>query len=210
MHAPLIRFDHLAKRFDDRTLFTGLSYAAGPGSIAIEGDTGTGKTTLLRLLAGEATPDSGDVFLAGHSLSQAPREARASRVYVPEDLAEYPQETGRAFLERMAASRQVALDAKALALAEAFGLTPHLDKRFAQMSFGTRKKVLFTAMTIGRCPAIIADEPTSGLDTPSRRVLADVFRQLARDRAVFFTSYDEEFVRATGARVIRFTDMRER
>jgi len=207
MPTPLLAFDRLSLRFDDRVLFTALSFATGAGCVALEADTGTGKSTLLRMLAGETDAGEGHVTVAGHSLTQAPDQARAALAYIPEDLPAYPVQTGRAFLEQVAAARHTSLDDDVLTLADAFGLTPHLDKRFEQMSFGTRKKVLFSATMIGHVPVIIADEPTSGLDGPSRRALAELFQTLAADRVVFFTSYDADFVRATDARVVRFADL---
>ena len=208
MHSHLLKFDKLSKRFDDRVLFQDLSFEAGTGCIALEDETGSGKSTLLRILTGEASADEGEVWLGGHSLTHATDEARATLAYVPEDYAEYPVDTGRAFLEKAAASQQVSLDADTMALADAFGLTPHLDKRFEQMSFGTRKKFFFTATAIGTFSVVIADEPTSGLDGPSRKVLAELFKTLAKGCLVLFTSYDENLVRASEAKVISLADMK--
>ncbi|WP_342791165.1 ABC transporter ATP-binding protein [Pigmentiphaga aceris] len=208
MNAHLLKFDNLSKRYEDRVLFQGLAYESGIGCIALEDDTGSGKSTLLRILAGEADADEGEIWLGGHSLAQVADEAKAVLAYVPEDYAEYPIETGRAFLEKVAASQRVSLSADTLALADAFGLTPHLDKRFEQMSFGTRKKFFFTATAIGKFSVVLADEPTSGLDGPSRKVLSELFKTLAKDRLVFFTSYDENLVRASEAKMIRFADMK--
>ncbi|QEI09316.1 ATP-binding cassette domain-containing protein [Pigmentiphaga aceris] len=204
----MLKFDNLSKRYEDRVLFQGLAYESGIGCIALEDDTGSGKSTLLRILAGEADADEGEIWLGGHSLAQVADEAKAVLAYVPEDYAEYPIETGRAFLEKVAASQRVSLSADTLALADAFGLTPHLDKRFEQMSFGTRKKFFFTATAIGKFSVVLADEPTSGLDGPSRKVLSELFKTLAKDRLVFFTSYDENLVRASEAKMIRFADMK--
>jgi len=208
MTSYLLAFDKLSKRFDDRMLFEGLSFQAGARCIALEDETGSGKSTLLRMLAGEAGADAGEVWLGGHSLTHAADAAKKTLAYVPEDYAEYPVDTGRVFLEKTAASQQVALDADTMALADAFGLTPHLDKRFEQMSFGTRKKFFFTATAIGKFSVVIADEPTSGLDGPSRKVLAELFKTLAKDRLVLFTSYDETLVRASEAKVISLADMK--
>ncbi|MBU4609578.1 ATP-binding cassette domain-containing protein [Achromobacter sp. GG226] len=209
MSTPLLTIERVSHRYDTRVLFTDLSWAAGPGCFALDAESGTGKSTLLRILAGQAEPGGGEVTVAGHSLSNAPDVARAALSFIPEDFAEYPAQSGRAFLAGVAASRQVALGADTMALADAFGLTPHLDKRFDQMSFGTRKKTFFTATALGQVRVILADEPTSGLDGPSRRVLADFFRHKGTSSLVLFTSYDADFVQTTAARLIRFSDMQQ-
>jgi heme-transporting ATPase len=194
-------------RYDDRVLFDGLSFAADKGCYALEDEHGSGKSTFLRVVAGAAAADAGEVRVGGRLLNPASHDAATGLFYVPEDFPAYPVETGRAFLERIATDRQTALDDGIFALADAFGLTPHLDKRFEQMSFGTRKKFFFTAAAIGHVDVVIADEPTSGLDAPSRAVLAELFATLAEDRLVFFTSYDEQLVRASKAKVVSFDDL---
>jgi heme-transporting ATPase len=208
MNAPRLSVNNLSKRVEERTLFDGLSYVAETGCIALADEHGSGKSTFLRILAGEAQADGGEVWVNGFSTTTALREAKAALAYVPEDYAEYPVDTGRGFLERVAAEQQSTVDEDTMALADAFGLTPHLDKRFEQMSFGTRKKFFLTATAIGKFSVVIADEPTSGLDASSRAVLANLFKTLAKDRLVFFTSYDTDLVRASGANVLAFADMK--
>lgn len=208
MTSPLLCVTNLSKRYDDRVLFDGLSFAADRGCIALEDEHGSGKSTFLRIVAGAAQADAGEVSLGGQRVDATSGDAVAGLFYVPEDFPDYPAETGRAFLARIASERKTTVDDDILVLADAFGLTPHLDKRFEQMSFGTRKKFFFTAAAIGHVDVIIADEPTSGLDGPSRAVLARQFETLGEDRLVLFTSYDEALVRASGAAVVRFADMR--
>jgi heme-transporting ATPase len=116
-------------------------------------------------------------------------------------------EIGRDFLERIATERQTALDSRVLELADRFGLTAHLEKRFEQMSFGTRKKIFLTAASIGQPAVVIADEPGGGLDAPARGVLVELFKLLGQDRVVFFTSYDAALTSACEAKVVSFADL---
>lgn len=204
----MLRFENLGKRYGDHVLFQGLQYHAGAQSVALNDDSGTGKTTLLGMLAGEIAADEGDVWIGGHSMRSAPREAMSLLTYVPDDCIGDARETGRDYLTRVAAERKVALDATVLEWAERFGLAPHLDKRFEQMSFGTRKKMCLTSAVLGETKVVIADEPGGGLDAAARSVLVDLFTSLARDRAVFFSSYDTALARACGAKPIAFADLR--
>ena len=82
-----------------------------------------------------------------------------------------------------------------------------IDKRFEQMSYGSRKKVFLTAAALGETHVLIADEPAGGLDASARAVLAELFRTLGKTRTVFFTSYDEGFTRACEATSICFADL---
>ncbi|WP_321884923.1 ABC transporter ATP-binding protein [Paraburkholderia bannensis] len=203
----MLRFENLGKRYGKHVLFHGLNYTAGNGCVALCDENGSGKTTLLAILAAALDADEGEVWLAGHSLRTDPLKAKAALAYVPEDCMDYPQETGRAFLELVASARNTTVDSRALDLANRFGLAPHLDKRFEQMSLGTRKKLFLTATLIGAPAVVIADEPGNGLDAPARAVLVDLFKTLAADRTVFFSSHDLALARACEAKMISFADM---
>ncbi|OLL29117.1 ABC transporter ATP-binding protein [Burkholderia sp. SRS-W-2-2016] len=206
----MLRFDNLSKRYGDRVLFEGLHFDAPSGCVALNDESGSGKSTLLAVLAGALAADSGDVWLGGHSLRTAPAAAQAVLTYVPEDSMNWPDQTGRAYLQQVAAARHTAVGDEVLALAERVGLAPHLDKRFEQMSYGTRKKVFLTSALLGDTRVLIADEPAGGLDASARATLAELFRTLGTTRTVFFTSYDEGFTQACGATSIAFTDLARR
>lgn len=203
----MLRFENLSKRYSERIIFQGLHYDTAAGCVALNDESGSGKSTLLGILAGTIEPDAGDVWLGGHSLRTAPREAKSVLTYVPEDCMTYPEQTGRDYLARVASERKTAVDSHTLDLALRFGLEPHLDKRFEQMSFGTRKKIFLTAATIARPAVIIADEPSGGLDASARGVLVDLFKQLGQDRVVFFTSYDAALTSACEAKAVSFADL---
>jgi ABC-2 type transport system ATP-binding protein len=206
----MLRFDNLCKRYGEHTLFQGLHYSANAGCFALTDESGSGKSTLLGILAGEIQADAGEVWLGGHSLRAAPLAARSALTYVPEDCLTYPLETGREFLERVAMQRKTALENHTLELADRFGLTPHLEKRFEQMSYGTRKKMFLTSATVGAPTVVIADEPGGGLDAAARAVLIDLFKQLGQDRVVFFTSYDAALTQACEAQAVSFADLAAR
>ncbi|MFL9962980.1 ATP-binding cassette domain-containing protein [Paraburkholderia sediminicola] len=206
----MLRFDNLSKHYADRIIFEGLHYHAASGCIALNDESGSGKSTLLGILAGTIEADSGDVWLGGHSLRSAPRAAKSVLTYVPEDCMIDPDRTGREYLKDVADERKTALGSDTLDLADRFGLTPHLDKHFEQMSFGTRKKFFLTAAALGETRVVIADEPAGGLDAAARAVLVELFKSLARTRTVFFTSYDTALTKACEATSVDFAGLARR
>jgi ABC-type multidrug transport system ATPase subunit len=203
----MLRFENLSKRYGERLIFQGLHYDTASGCVALNDESGSGKSTLLGILAGTIEPDTGEVWLGGHSLRSAPLAAQSVLTYVPEDCMPYSDQTGREYLSNVASARNTTVTADTLSLADRFGLTPHLDKRFEQMSFGTRKKFFLTAAVLGENQVLIADEPVGGLDAAARAVLVDLFKTLAQTRTVFFSSYDEVFTDACEARSINFADL---
>lgn len=203
----MLQFDNLSKRYGERTLFKSLHFSSGAGCIALSDESGSGKSTLLGILAGTIDTDEGDVWLDGHSLRTEPLKAKSVVAYVPDDCMTYPLQTGREFLEQIASSRNTTVDSHTLDLAHRFGLEPHLDKRFEQMSLGTRKKLYLTASVLGTTAVVVADEPGGGLDAAARAVLIDLFNTLAQDRVVFFSSYDTALMQGCHARIITFADL---
>ncbi len=206
----MLRFENLSKRYGDRVIFQRLSHDSAAGCVALNDESGSGKSTLLGMLAGAIEADEGEIWLGGHSLRAARKAAQSLLTYVPEDCMPSPDPTGRQYLQRVASERDAVVNEATLALADRFGLTPHLEKRFEQMSFGTRKKFFLTAAVIGETKVLIADEPVGGLDAAARTVLVDLFTTLAQTRTVFFSSYDEAFTEACAAKRITFADLAQR
>jgi ABC-type multidrug transport system ATPase subunit len=204
---PMLRFENLSKRYSERLIFQGLHDDIASGCVALNDESGSGKSTLIGILAGMIEPDAGEVWLGGHSLRTAPLAAKSVLTYVPEDCMTYPDQTGREYFSNVAAARNTAVSNTTLELADRFGLTPHLDKRFEQMSFGTRKKIFLTAAVLGETRVLLADEPVGGLDAAARAVLVDLFKTLAQTRTVFFSSYDTVFTDACEARSVSFADL---
>lgn len=204
----MLRIDNLSKRYGDYLVFQGLTHTFQPGCMALCEEDSTGKSSLLGIIAGVIAPDGGDVYIDGHSLANAPQQARARLAYVPDNCMAFPTQTGREFLLKAAAEKNVSLDDSVLDLAFRVGLEPHLDKRFEQMSTGSRRKVYLAAAALGDPAVVVADGPSSGLDAQARGVLAEVFTTWARDRVVLFASHDPELVQACKARTLNVADLR--
>lgn len=204
----MLRIDNLTKYYGDHLVFEGLTHTFEPGCVALCEEEGAGKSSLLGIVAGAVAFNAGDVWVDGHSLTHSPLQAKARLAYVPDDCLAFPAQTGRGLLEKIAAEKHTTLDDAVLDLACRLGLTPHLDKRFEQMSTGTRRKVFLTAAALGAPAVVVADGASNGLDAPARAALAAVFKTWARDRVVLFASHDQELVKACGARPINVGDLR--
>ncbi len=202
----MLRVENLSLRYDDHPVFQGLTHTFQPGCVALCEESSTGKSSLLAIIAGVLAPTTGDVWIDEHSLSQAPQPFKAHVAYVPEDCLLFPMQTGRGLLEQVATEKQVALNDDILGFAYELGLEPHLDKRFEQMSTGTRRKVFLTAAALGNPKVIVADGPSNGLDAGACTVLAKYFQTWAQDRVVLFATHDHELVQACGANLFRIAE----
>ena len=170
-------------------LVSGWTTRIGAGVTLLHGDTASGKSTLLRVLAG-ALPATGRLTLAGTRLDAQP-DAYRRNVFLCEPATEaFDQLTARACTASLSAG-DAAFDAAAWqALTEGFALVPHLDKPLYMLSTGSKRKVwLAAALASGRALTLL-DEPTGGLDAGSIRCLWRALGELADrpDRAVIIAS----------------------
>ena len=170
-------------------LVSGWTTRIGAGVTLLHGDTASGKSTLLRVLAG-ALPATGRLTLAGTRLDAQP-DAYRRNVFLCEPATEaFDQLTTRACTASLSAG-DAAFDAAAWqALTEGFALVPHLDKPLYMLSTGSKRKVwLAAALASGRALTLL-DEPTGGLDAGSIRCLWRALGELADrpDRSVIIAS----------------------
>ncbi|HBT33241.1 MAG TPA: ABC transporter ATP-binding protein [Pusillimonas sp.] len=198
----MLNIKNLSKHYDGHRVFQGLNYTFEPGCFALCEQESTGKSTLLNIVAGVIAPDTGDIWINGLSLSQSPKQAKARIAHVPDNCMEFPMETGRWLLEKVASEKNAQINDTVLDLANRLELTPHLEKRFEQLSTGMRRKVYLTAAAIGHPDVVIADGPTSGLDTRACAVVAEQFKDWSQDRVVLFASHDAELVQACQANIV--------
>ncbi|MBC7202936.1 MAG: ATP-binding cassette domain-containing protein [Pusillimonas sp.] len=203
----MLSINNLSKHYDGHLVFQGLTYTFKPGCFALCEQESTGKSTLLGIVAGLIQPDSGDVFIDGISLTKDPKHAKSRIAYVPDNTMEFPMETGRWLLEKVASERNANIDENVLDLASRLELTPHLDKRFEQMSTGMRRKVYLTAAAIGNPAVIVADGATDGLDKRACVVVADQFKIWGKDRVALFASFDFDLVQACEATTIEIANL---
>ncbi|SDC46891.1 ABC transporter [Paracidovorax valerianellae] len=160
-------------------VFDGLDASAAPGATLVRGDEGRGKTTLLRLLAGELRPQGGQVLLNGVPCAEQ-AAADAGAIFWADPRASALDGTSPAAWFAALAGRYPAWDAQALqAHVAGFALESHLPKAMEQLSTGTRRKALMAAAFACGAPLVLVDEPIAGLDRPSVQYLQHVLAQRA-------------------------------
>jgi iron complex transport system ATP-binding protein len=193
LHAADVSFVYPARRGDQLPAVRGVTFHAARGSLTgLLGPNGCGKTTLLKLLAGVLTPDSGRISLGGQPLRGLARREVARRVAV------VPQETHPAFdytvMEMVLMGRHphlgvfqlegpadLAIGHDALA---ATG-TDHLAARaYMTLSGGEKQRVVIASALAQSPEVLLLDEPTASLDLGYQLEVAALLGRLNRERLV--------------------------
>ena len=164
MAEPLgaLRWWGLTCRLGDRTLFDGWSGQMAPGLHWVCGDEGVGKTTLLRLFAGELAAQAGQIQRPGKVFWVDPRTTAFDQVVVRDLLAQ--------LLAPFLIADPTADLGGVPAWADALDLSPHLDKPLYMLSTGSRRKVWLVAALASGAPVTLLDQPCAALDKASERV----------------------------------------
>ncbi len=198
MTATLIVRDlHLTR--GNRAILKGVNLDARAGEmVALMGRSGSGKTTILRVIAGLDTPDSGQVT-AG----------KAGMVFQFHHLFEHLSALDNVTL----APRHVHGVATAEAQRRARGLLDQLGVGHRagavprELSGGEAQRVAIARALAVDPPLLLLDEPTASLDPARKNDLGDVLRALAASgRALVMASHDDDFVRQHATHVVVVAD----
>ncbi|MDE2147234.1 MAG: cytochrome c biogenesis heme-transporting ATPase CcmA [Burkholderiales bacterium] len=183
----------LACRRGRRRLFENLSLALEPGSITwLRGTNGSGKTSLMRILAGLSAPAAGQVLWDGRPLAEAGRAARDGTLYIGHANALKDDLTlleSLAYLARLAAWPDP--QARAARALQRLGLAGQRTAAVRTLSQGQRRRGALARLALDESPrAWILDEPYDALDTGATAILsALIAEQAARGGAVLLTSH---------------------
>ena len=177
----------------------GVSVSFPPAAlVAVAGPSGSGKSSLLRLIAGMDRPTSGSVMVAGTSIGGA--SARTRRRMRRERVGYVFQRPSDNFLPYLTVGEhlaRVARDGHVDEVLAALGIGGRVDHHPAELSGGEQQRAAFAQALVSGARVVVADEPTGELDTASGEAVLDAVRGL-RQRGVTFViaTHDHAVMRA--------------
>ena len=169
----------MACRAGPRELFRDWSCRVAVGVTLVQGGEGTGKTSLLRLLAGELAASAGHFRIGEVNLATQP-EAYRHRVFLADLRTDaFDQVTPLAYLASLQA-RYPGFDAACVgALIDGLSLADHQHKPLYMLSTGSRRKVWFAGAVASGAPLTLLDEPFAALDKRSISFVCEVLADAA-------------------------------
>lgn len=188
----------------------GVSLAIERGAfVGLVGPSGSGKSSLLFLLAGLRPPTEGRVRLLGADLPRRPDGSADTRRRHVGFLFQEP------FLVPYLTVRENALShtsepgaaARVAALADAIGMTSMLDERPHRLSGGERQRASLLRALANDPALILADEPTASLDQATGRAVMEVLRAQARGRGLLVVTHDPGMLEGAD-RILHLSDGR--
>ena len=190
-----IELSHVSFRYSERQpqVLDDLSLHIRPGEyVAIVGRTGCGKSTLMRLLMGFETPDTGAVYYDGRDISDLDRQTLRRRIgAVLQDGRLFPGDIyGNIVLTMDAPSMDAALAAAEIAGIRAdieampMGMLTHISEGSGGISGGQKQRILIARAIAANPAVLLMDEATSALDNLTQKAVSDALEKLHCTRVV--------------------------
>jgi len=184
----------LRRSFGKIVAVDGVGFHIDPGeTYGLLGPNGAGKTTTISMIAGLLERDAGEVTVAGEPMTTHSVRAKSALGYVPQDLAIYPDLSGRenlmffARLYGMPTAEARRRSDEVLALT---GLTDRAGDQTKQYSGGMKRRLNIGIGLLHRPRLLILDEPTVGVDPQSRNAILESVEGLSgAGMAVLYTTH---------------------
>ena len=182
--------------------------------VAVLGQSGSGKTTMLNVIGGLDRFQSGDLVIDGISTKDykardwdAYRNNRIGFVFQSYNLI--PHQSVLANVELALTLSGVSRSERrkrALDALERVGLKDHVNKKPSQMSGGQMQRVAIARALINDPEILLADEPTGALDSKTSVQVMDLLRDVARDRLVIMVTHNPELAHEYATRIVELAD----
>lgn len=188
----MLEVSHLACCRGDHRLFSDLSFTLQPGQIMqVQGENGTGKTSLLRTLCGFLSPETGEIRWNGQTMRELAEEYFANLLYLGHHNAIKDELSGVENLRISAGLAGIALDDKqAIAALRRMGLKGRERLPTKVLSQGQRRRVGLARLLLGEAKLWVLDEPLAALDVGAVLMIQELIAEhLAKGGMVIFTTH---------------------
>lgn len=187
-----LTLQNVTKKYGQKTALDGCSLIFKTGINALLGPNGSGKTTMMNIIADLIPANSGSVLWNGASITKLGAEYRGILGFMPQNVNLYKRFSAadnlRYFgkLKGLSAS-QVEEDVPRLL--EKVNLADCVNKKFGSFSGGMKQRLGIAVTIMNKPKLVIFDEPTAGLDPKERMRFRDILRELSEDAVVILSTH---------------------
>lgn len=196
MNNNIIQVEGLKKSYKDVEVLKGVDFQVEKGCIfALLGSNGSGKTTMIKIMATLLKADAGSVVVNSFDVKKNPTEIRNSIGLTGQFAAIDEILTGRENLQMIAKLRHLKNTSQVVEeLINRFGMSDAADRRVGTYSGGMKRRIDIAMSLVGNPKIIFLDEPTTGLDPEVRLEVWKIVKELSAAGATVFltTQYLEE------------------
>lgn len=189
---PRIEFRDVSLAFDDEVVLDRVSFAVAPGEMKVVlGESGAGKSTILKLALGLLRPDAGKIFVDGEEITRLPEEElnliREKMGFVFQEGALFDSLTvydNVAYRLRERGLEEEEIERAVLPVLRFVNLEDAADKLPDELSGGMKRRVAIARAVVDGPEIVLFDEPTAGLDPPNAGTICELALKLRDLRGV--------------------------
>jgi ABC-type multidrug transport system ATPase subunit len=194
-NSPILSIEGLHRLYGDREVLHSLDLSLKPGNrTALRGPNGSGKTTILRCVAGTLTPTSGRVEIGGHAAG-ALEARRLLGASLSQERSFYLRLSGHAnllFFARLRYENELEAATRVEALEEELEIVEIARQRADRCSSGMIQQLAIARALLGEPALLLLDEPTKSLDGDARERLWAALDRRPNTAVLFATHLDED------------------
>lgn len=187
MSVPIIKIKNLVKKYNDRVIFDDVSLDIMKGeSIALTGHNGMGKSTLIKILCGITSINSGEII----------RDKSLKFNYIPENFSPLNIKAGE-YIKLIGEIEGISKDdflKKTNYFYKEFNLEKMINTSMKKLSKGTLQKISVVQALLSKSDILLLDEPLSGQDSDSQKTFIRMVKELIKDGVTVIMSCHELFL----------------